>query len=127
MNIQPPGTDPRAAAGTIEGDGGPWDRNGVVIDATNAVLMDGMTVALIEPVKDGQKVGAKPYWCLNLEGRINKTQDRSRVNYLFDADGAAAIIAELMALGSRQGPVVHGELMTALNTRLTLMKQGGNL
>jgi hypothetical protein len=125
MTIQPPGTDPRKAGGTIAGPGDPHERNAVVIDATNAVLMDHMTVALIEPIKDGKTVGTKPYWCMNLEGRINKTQDRSRVNYLFDVDGAAAIITELLAMASRSG--MMDALDEHIDRRMEKMARAGHL
>jgi len=120
------GTDPRPAAGSIAGPGGPHDRNAVVIDATNAVLFDGMNVAIIEAVKNGVKTG-QAMWCMNLEGRINKTQDRSAVNYLFNPDGAAAIVSELMALASRQGAEVYDEFMERLSARMETLTKDGNL
>ena len=47
---------------------------------------------------------------MQLEGRINKTEERARIMYLFDADGAAAIITELYGLAARIGPDFFAKL-----------------
>jgi hypothetical protein len=93
-------TDPRRAGGNISGPGGPFDRNAVVIDTQYAVLLDYTEVALVE-VHHGEEKG--PALALMLAGRINKTTERSQVVYLFDTDGAAAIISQLIGLASRMG------------------------
>ncbi len=93
--------DPRALGGDIAGPGGPHDLNAVVVETTDAVLLDHMTVSIMhlgrrdEPGKVEHAVG------LLLEGRVNKTRDRTRVLYLVNADAAAALLTELVGLASR--------------------------
>jgi hypothetical protein len=99
-------TDPRTLGGDIAGPGGPQDENAVVIDSTNAVLLDSTVVTIM-----GDRKTQQPVMCMLLEGRINKSSDRAKVLYLFDTDGAAAIISELLAMGSRVGPEFRDDLM----------------
>jgi hypothetical protein len=98
--------DPRKSGGNISGPGGPNDANGVVIDTTDAVLLDYTEVALM-----GSLGLASPHLALLLEGRINKTSDRARNLYLMNEDGAAALVSELVALGFRIGPEFGDRLM----------------
>lgn len=99
--------DPRKSGGNIAGPGGPHDADSVIIDATNAVLLDHSTVSLV-----GSPGNPKPYLAVLLEGRINKTTDRARNLYLMNEDGAAALVTELIALAHRIGPD-FGERFTA--------------
>lgn len=99
--------DPRKSGGNIVGPGGPHDADSVIIDATNAVLLDHSTVSLV-----GSPGNPKPYLAVLLEGRINKTADRARNLYLMNEDGAAALVTELIALAHRIGPD-FGERFTA--------------
>lgn len=96
--------DPRKTGGNIAGPGGPHDRNAVVIDTTNAVLLDHTDVCLME-TNNGVILA------MLLEGRINKTTDRARNLYLFDEDGAAALVSELIAVAHRIGPEFGERLM----------------
>lgn len=91
--------DPRKSGGNIAGPGGPRDENAVVIDPTDAVLLDYTETALI-----GVPGQENPILALLLEGRINKTTDRAKNLYLMDEDGAAALVSELVALGYRISP-----------------------
>jgi hypothetical protein len=110
--------DPRKAGGTIAGPGGPHDRDSVIIDSTNAVLLDHTNVCQME-TNTGEHIIA-----MALSGRINKTPERTEIVYLLGADGAAAIITELIALGGRMGP----EFGTRLNERINeLIAQGATL
>lgn len=100
--------DPRTSGGdgNIAGPGGPHDHHAVVVDTTNAVLLDHSNVCLME-AGDGSVALA-----VLLEGRINKTSDRARNLYLMNEDGAAALVTELLALANRIGPE-FGERFTA--------------
>lgn len=98
--------DPRKSGGDIAGPGGPRDRNSVIVDTSNAVLLDGTTVSLVET-----KSSAIPVLALLLEGRINQTPDRARNLYLMDGAGAATIVSELVALAYRTGPEFGDQLM----------------
>lgn len=90
-------TDPRDLRGSIAGPGGPHDRHGVALDTTRAVLLDGVEVCAVEPA-GGSPAGMI---ALLLSGRVNQTRGRADVLYLFDVDGAAAIVTELLALAHR--------------------------
>lgn len=90
--------NPRKSGGDIAGPGGPHDRNSVIIDTTNAVILDATSVSLMETHR------GNPVLAMLLEGRIAKTTDRARNLYLMDEDGAAALVTELIALAHRIGP-----------------------
>ena len=90
--------DPRKSGGDIAGPGGPHDRNAVILDTPNAVLLDSSDVCLMEAA------GGSVVLAMLLEGRINKTTDRARNLYLLNEDGAAALVTELIALAHRIGP-----------------------
>jgi hypothetical protein len=112
--------DPRKSGGDIAGPGGPHDRNGVIIDTTDAVLLDSSVVSLVET--PGHPA---PVLAMLLEGRINKTTDRARNLYLMNEDGAAALVTELMALAHRIGPE-FGARFTARLRHLFDTKSFGN-
>jgi hypothetical protein len=90
--------DPRKSGGDIAGPGGPHDRNSVIIDTTNAVVLDSTSVSLMETPN------GNPVLAMLLVGRIAKTTDRARNLYLMNEDGAAALVTELIALAHRIGP-----------------------
>lgn len=92
------GSDPRDLGGGISGPGGPFDYGGVVVDSRRSVLMEHVNVAQVDNPSDG-----RTFWAMALEGRINRSPDRAEVLYLFDVDGAAAIITELHGLAARAG------------------------
>ena len=98
--------DPRKTGGNIAGPGGPHDHNAVIVDTTNAVLLDSSDVCLVETG------GGEVVLSMLLEGRINKTTDRARNLYLMNEDGAAALVTELISLAHRIGPE-FGERFTA--------------
>ncbi|WP_381797263.1 hypothetical protein [Streptomyces niveus] len=102
--------DPRKTRGDIAGPGGPRDRNSVIVDTSNAILLDGTTVSLVETTP-----GTTPVLALLLEGRINQTTDRARNLYLMDGDGAAAIVSELVALAYRTGHQFGDQLMARIH------------
>jgi hypothetical protein len=94
-------TDPRLPRGDIAGPGGPHDHGQVVVDTTNAVLLDYNEVVLVDQIRNGQSQGEA--LGLLLAGRINKTQDHARILFLMDEDGASAIVANLVGLATRAG------------------------
>ena len=114
--------DPRKTGGNIAGPGGPHDHNAVIVDTTDAVLLDSSDVCLVETG------GGEVVLSMLLEGRINKTTDRARNLYLMNEDGAAALVTELIALAHRIGPE-FGERFTArlqhlLDTKAFTGEQG---
>lgn len=102
----------------MSGPGGSRDQAAVILDAADAVLLDRMDVCTIDMVRAGALGGQAVF--MQLEGRINKRQDRARVGYIFDPDGAAAIITELLALADRFG----AELLDDVTRRLTDLHRG---
>ena len=114
-------TDPRPLKGSIAGPGGPHDRHGVVLDATNAVLLDSVHVSAVQTARGSVRDDAI---ALQLAGRVNKSRDRVEVLFLFDVDGAAAIVTELLALANRMDA---GELASLIRSRLNQLDADGNL
>lgn len=88
-------TDPRLLKGGIAGPGGPHDRGSVVLDAERAVLLSDVTVCSVDTAQAAQVLA------MQLSGRINHSRDQAEVLFLFDAEGAAAIVTELLALAAR--------------------------
>lgn len=118
---EPGGTDPRRAPGSIAGPGGPHERDSVVVDAANAVLFEGMEVTVINAIRSDGVLDPDPQLAMELYGRINQTQDRARIVFLFGADGAAAIVSQLMALAARHLPEYHDLLAERVDE---LLKDG---
>lgn len=104
--------DPRRLAGSIIGDGGPRERDGVVLDVRNAILLTDTSVCLVEPWSDGEPGSA--ILAMQLSGRINKTTDQAQVLFLFDVDGAAALVSEVTALAARLGPEFLARFMARM-------------
>lgn len=73
----------------------------MVIDSTNAVLLEAVTVCTVDTFREGDPAGE--VFALQMSGRINRTPDRTEVLYLLNEDAAAALITELMACASRAG------------------------
>lgn len=118
---QPNGfADPAAAATQIAGDGPSRARDAVVIDATNMLLMESVDVSLVGGFKDGQHIDMRLF--MQMGGRVNKTQRRTTVGVSFGADGAAAIISELLALADRAG----GTLLADLTERLVALQHNNH-
>lgn len=114
-------TDPRPLKGSIAGPGGPRDRHGVVLDARHAVLLDNVEVCAVETTSGAQHDDAI---ALQLSGRINRTRDRVDVLFLFDVDGAAAIVTELLALADRMDA---DDLAATVRARLDRLAQADAL
>lgn len=105
-------TDPRAAGGDIAGHGLGGD---VVIDTRDAVLLHALDVARLgQPARDADDAS----FVMLLGGRINQTTEQSRILYLLNVDGAAAIVAELIGLAERAGDETLAEFAINLDARL---------
>lgn len=116
---QPNGlSDPRRLGGQMSGPGGPHERGAVLMDLTDAVIMSGVEVCTVDTMRGGQMAGQVIF--MTVDGRVNKTSDQVRVGYLFDTDGAAALITELLALADRFGP----EMLDDVTRRLTELHRG---
>lgn len=117
---QPTGiADPRSLAGQIIGDlSNSRGRNTVVLDTTDAVLLEDMDVAVIERVRADALDGEALF--MTLGGRVNKDTRQVRVGFIMGSDGAAALITELLAVADRCGP----ELLDDVTRRLTELHRG---
>lgn len=88
--------------------GSAFGRGDSLIDTTRAVLLDGISVAVIGRYA---RTGAETVIGLELEGRVNHSAERSDVLYLMNADGAAGIISELLGLAGRADPAFLEQLI----------------
>lgn len=109
-------TDPRKLGGAISGPGGPHDRDGVVLDTTNAIIADYQEVATLTNPSDGRRFGA-----LLAEGRINRTRDRASVMLLLGPDGLAALATQAIGLAGREGGDFEKEFTEAFRQRMDEM------
>jgi hypothetical protein len=107
--------DPRDLGGDIAGPGGPYDENAVVVSVEHAVLLDNTQVALVEAHRNGEF--AEKALALLMEGRINKTQDRAKVLFLLNGDGAAALVTELVGVAKREGEEFAADFVVAMEER----------
>lgn len=92
----------------------------VLLDMERAILMDGMSVCLVNTMSGVYDQTQRPAeqhirLAMRLDGRVNKSTDRASALFLFDEDGAAAIISELMDLATRVGPEFATRLMERLD------------
>lgn len=119
--LQPTGnTDPRRLGGSIIGDTDPNSQSSVVLDLTDCVLLEETTVCMVDTVRRGILQQQAIY--LTMAGRVNNTPDQVQVGYLFDSDGAAALISQLLSLAYRFG----AEMLTDLVERLVTLDQDGH-
>lgn len=119
---QPNGnTDPRKLGGDIVGPGGPKDTGAVLLDMTDCILLGDIAVSTVDAVKDDQRSGPLVY--MTMSGRINKKNEDAQVGFVFDTDGAAAIITELLALTTRFGT----EMLIPLIERLVQLETDKNV
>jgi hypothetical protein len=119
-------SDPRRLGGDIAGPGGPRDRDSVVFDTTNAVILDSTVVAVMHNPSDGRDVVG-----VLLEGRINRSTDRTRVLFLTDGDGLATLITEGLSLAKRAADggmrELAADIAVALDVRQTALQAEGLL
>lgn len=94
--------------------GDPHARGGALFDARNAVLMDSVDVMLVDTKSEGAPVAMM----MALAGRINYRRERAENVYLFEADGAAAIISQITGLAQRAGGSWAAAFVAALERRM---------
>lgn len=105
------GDDPRPASTEAPIIGGsPHGRGDSLVDARAAVLLESIDVVLLDTKRDDERVAMM----MTLGGRINYADDRVTHAYLFGADGAAAIVSELILFAGRAaGADEHGRRFAA--------------
>jgi hypothetical protein len=92
--------DPREAStqdAVIDVAGDPHAIGGALFDARNATLLDSMDVLLVDSKADEDPI----HMYLALRGRLNYSRDRVEHGYLFGADGAAALLSQVIGLAGR--------------------------
>lgn len=110
------GEDARGLGGDIAGPGGPHDEGQVLIDTRMSVLMDAVDVAMMDSPSDRRRFAS-----MVLGGRVNRSRDRTQVLYLFDADGAAAIVTQLIGLAARERGAWAAEFKRLFEERMRSM------
>jgi hypothetical protein len=96
-----------------DGVGDPYGRGNVILDVRGAVLMEEVDVCLVDTKQD-----ETPAAMLTLGGRVNYETRRVSQAYLFDVDGVAAIISELVGLAQRGGGNFALQFQAALEHRM---------
>jgi hypothetical protein len=104
--------DPARSGGDSVG-GSPYGRGDSLLDTREAVLLEYNEVILVDTKQDEMPVVA-----LILEGRVNYTTRRAKQMYLFNTDGAAAIIVQLLGLGARAGGDFATQLKADIEQRM---------
>lgn len=98
------GDDPREHAtdgnAVVDVAGDPYAQDGVLLDMRRSVLLDSVDVSLVDTKAPG---GSQVVCVLVLGGRVNYSPDEVQHAYLLSADGAAALVVELLALARRAG------------------------
>lgn len=81
--------------------GSAFGRGDALIDATTAILLADVHVAIVGA---GRSTGVETVIALELSGRINHSTEQHEALYLLDADGAAAIVSDLLGVAGRADP-----------------------
>jgi hypothetical protein len=92
--------------------GSAFGRDDSIVDTSEAVLLDAQTVVLVGALRPD---GAETVIGMELGGRINHSNERSDVLYLLNADGAAAIISDLLGLAGRADPTFLAQLLARID------------
>lgn len=98
----------------ITPDENPFGRNNSLVDTRGAILMDSVNVAMVTEGTRGQEGVV----ALNLGGRVNQSSARASLLFLFDADGVASIVSELLGLTHRAGDRFAADVTAALDERV---------
>ena len=103
--------DPALSGGDVAGPGGPQDRNAVIYDTRNMVVVEKIETSVAHTTSNG--VPNEDRVALMIRGRRNRPPDhapsaeapRESVEHLhmLSWDGAADLVVDLQALASRDG------------------------
>lgn len=115
-------SDPMKLPGSIAGPGDSHSVGEFVLDTSNAVLMDSVVVSTLDSESNNSSIIA-----LVLGGRVNQTQNRAEVMFLFGTDGVAAIMTELGALLGRVTGVDPTAIISDIVERMSKLREEGNL
>lgn len=115
-------TDTAEIPGDIIGPGDDaFAEDSVIVDTRRAVLLSYSDVCITTNGSDGQE-----FCAMLMKGRVNRSEDVSRVLYLTGPDGMAALVSQLVGLAQRKGGDFANEFGTLLNRRLReLPTKGG--
>lgn len=108
----PVGDVPRSGGDVSGGTDDPRGKGTVLIDSRQSVLLDAMDVSLVDTKRDEGVA-----MTMLLQGRVNFGQpdERSKQLYLMSADGAAALVSEIVGLAKRAADMgeQHGMMFAA--------------
>lgn len=111
-----PGEDTTGLPGSIvDVVGDPHAHGGALVDARNAILLDEVDVCLVDPNPGEPEEHGRV--ALTLAGRVNMRDERSTVLLMFDADGAAAVVTQLIGLAVRAGDPYAAEFAGLVEAR----------
>lgn len=113
--------DPRKHPGSIAGPGDSHAIGEFIVDATNALLVGGVTVVKLDEASSTRTVIG-----LLLEGRINQTKDNVQFLALLNEDAMAAIITELIAITGRMGKKNVKQFLDDMTDRIKDLYETGN-
>lgn len=91
--------------------GSAFGQGDALIDTTGAILLGAVHVAAVGAARQD---GVETVLALELDGRVNHTTMQVEHLYLLDADGAAAIISELLGLAGRIDHRFLDQLLTRI-------------
>lgn len=112
-----PGEDTTRLPGSIvDVAGDPHAHGGALVDARNAILLDEVDVCLVDPNPGEPEEHGRV--ALTLAGRVNMRDERSSVLFMFGADGAAAIVTQLVGLAARAGDPYAAEFAGLVEARM---------
>lgn len=92
--------------------GSAFGQGDALVNTEGAVLMDACHVTILGAVR---QTGVETTIALELEGRVNHSTERSDVLYLINADGAAAVISELLGVAGRADPKFLEQLLDRID------------
>lgn len=118
-------TDPREPGGDITV-AETYVEAGAVVDPTRAVLVETAQAVLIDAstAVAGAELLTRSVGLL-LAGTINGTDEQARILYIMPIEGAAEVVAQVINLGMRSGPLINVQLSQAINNQLNVPAQEG--
>lgn len=96
----------------VEGDDSPYGEHNTVVDASRALLPESTDVAMSDQ-SDGRRIAV-----MDIAGRINRSEERTRVVVLLNPDGVAAIVTQLIGLMQRDRSPFAREFQAAFTERM---------
>ena len=94
--------------------GSPYGRGDALLDMRGAVLLEYNEVILVDTKREEDI----PAVAMILEGRVNYETRRVKQMYVFGADGASALVTQLVGLAARAGGRFGAEFRQTFDQRM---------